>query len=47
MNPLENKLYFVGDENQIALTNILGQKKVEDIVKSFHTVDMSTPKFGI
>ncbi|WP_309642091.1 family 16 glycosylhydrolase [Flavobacterium sp.] len=48
-NPVENILYLqlANDQNQIILTDLLGQKQVEDIVKSNHTIDMSSFKSGI
>lgn len=48
-NPVENKLNLrlSDDTNYIVLTNILGQKLVEDNVKSSHAIDMSTFKSGI
>jgi hypothetical protein len=48
-NPVENKLNLrlSDDTNYIVLTNILGQKLVEDTVKSSHAIDMSTFKSGI
>lgn len=48
-NPVEDKLYLQlsGDQNQIILTNVLGQKLFEDNVKSNHTLDMSAFKSGI
>jgi beta-glucanase (GH16 family) len=48
-NPVENILYLqlLDDQNQIILTDILGRKLVEDVVKSSHTLDMSAFKSGI
>ncbi len=48
-NPVENTLYLhlLDDKNQIILTDILGRKLVEDIVKSSHNLDMSNFKSGI
>jgi beta-glucanase (GH16 family) len=48
-NPVEDKLYLelLDEENQIFLTDILGQKLFEDEVKSSHTLDMSALKTGI
>lgn len=48
-NPVENKLnlQLLDDTNHIVLTNILGQKLVEDTVKSSHSLDLSTFKSGI
>jgi beta-glucanase (GH16 family) len=48
-NPVENKLFLqlLDDQNQIIMTNVLGQKLVEDVVKSNHTLDMSTFKSGM
>jgi hypothetical protein len=48
-NPVENKLYLqlLDDQNQIILTDILGRKLIEEIVKSSHNIDMSAFKPGI
>lgn len=48
-NPVEYKLnlQLSDDTNHIVLTNILGQKLLEDTVKSSHSLDMSTFKSGI
>lgn len=48
-NPVENKLYLqlLDDQNQIILTDILGRKLVQDVVKSSHNLDMSAFKSGI
>lgn len=48
-NPVENILHLqlLDDQNQISLTNILGQKLMEDVVKSSHDLDMSNFKSGI
>jgi beta-glucanase (GH16 family) len=48
-NPVENslQLQMFDDQNQITLTDILGRKVLEDIVKSSHTIDMSPFKSGI
>ena len=48
-NPVENILYLelLDDQNQIILTDILGRKLVEDVVKSVHNLDMTAFKTGI
>ncbi|MBF2708034.1 family 16 glycosylhydrolase [Flavobacterium soyangense] len=48
-NPVENILYLqlLDEQNQIILTDILGQKIFEDVVKSSHNLDMSGLKSGI
>jgi beta-glucanase (GH16 family) len=48
-NPVENslQLQMFDEQNQITLTDILGRKVLEDIVKSSHTIDMSPFKSGI
>ena len=48
-NPVENILYLqlLDDQNQIILTDILGRKLLEDVVKSTHNLDMSNFKSGI
>ncbi len=48
-NPVENKLYLqlLDDQNQIILTDILGRKLVQEVVKSSHNLDMSVFKSGI
>jgi hypothetical protein len=48
-NPVENslQLQLIDDQNQITLTDILGRKILEDVVKSSHTIDMSPFKSGI
>jgi beta-glucanase (GH16 family) len=48
-NPVENslQLQLIDDKNQITLTDILGRKVLEDVVKSSHTIDMSSFKSGI
>ncbi len=48
-NPVEDKLYLqlLDDQNQIILTDILGRKLVQDVVKSSHNLDMSAFKSGI
>ena len=48
-NPVENKLYLqlLDDQNQISLTDILGRKILEDVVKPNHNLDMSAFKSGI
>jgi Secretion system C-terminal sorting domain len=40
-------LQMFDEQNQITLTDILGRKVLEDIVKSSHTIDMSPFKSGI
>jgi len=48
-NPVENtlSLQLLDDQNQIILTDVLGQKLVDDVVKSSHNIDMSAFKSGI
>ena len=48
-NPVENKLnlQLLDEQNQIVLTDILGRKLFEDVVKSNHNIDMSAFKSGI
>lgn len=48
-NPVENilHLHLLDEQNQITLTNILGQKLLEDVVKSSHNLDLSNFKSGI
>jgi beta-glucanase (GH16 family) len=48
-NPVENILHLqlVDDQNKIVLTNILGQKLVEEAVPSVHDLDMSGFKPGL
>lgn len=48
-NPVENILHLelLDNQNQITLTNILGQKLMEAVVKSSHNLDMSNFKSGI
>ena len=48
-NPVENslQLQLFDDQNQITLTDVLGRKVLEDVVKSTHTIDMSAFKSGI
>lgn len=48
-NPTGNKLYLqlLDNENQIILTDILGQKLADEVVKSSHDLDMSAFKPGI
>ena len=48
-NPVENKLYLqlLDDQNKITMTNMVGQKLVDETVKSSHTLDMSTFESGI
>jgi beta-glucanase (GH16 family) len=48
-NPVENilSMQLLDDQNQIILTDILGRKLVEEVVKSSHNLDMSAFKSGI
>jgi len=48
-NPVENslQLQLLDNQNQITLTDILGRKLIENVVKSVHTIDMSPFKSGI
>jgi len=48
-NPVENslQLQLVDDQNQITLTDILGRKILEDVVKPDHKIEMSSFKSGI
>jgi beta-glucanase (GH16 family) len=48
-NPVENslQLQLIDEQNNITLTDILGRKILEDVVKSNHTIDMSSFKSGI
>ena len=48
-NPVENslQLQLLDDQNQITLTDILGRKVIEEVVKSNHAIDMSGFKSGI
>ncbi len=48
-NPVENslQLQLIDDQNQITLTDILGRKILEDVVKSTHTIDMNSFKSGV
>jgi len=48
-NPVENslQLQLVDDQNQITLTDILGRKIIEDVVKPDHKIEMSSFKSGI
>jgi beta-glucanase (GH16 family) len=48
-NPVGNKLYLqlLDEQNHIILTNVLGQKLVEDMVKPSHILDMSDFRPGI
>lgn len=48
-NPVGEILYLqlLDDQNQIILTNISGQKLLEDVVKSSHNLDMSFYKSGL
>lgn len=48
-NPVEGILYLelLDDQNQIILTNILGQILIEDVVKASHNLDLSFYKSGL
>lgn len=48
-NPVENILHLqlLDDQNQIILTDIMGRKQVEDVVKSSHNLDMSAYLSGV
>lgn len=48
-NPVEDILHLqlLEDQNQIILTNILGQKLIEDVVKSSYDLDISFYKSGL
>jgi endo-1,3(4)-beta-glucanase len=48
-NPVKNKFYMqlLDDKNKIMVTDMLGRKIVEDVVKSSHTLDMSSYKTGV
>lgn len=48
-NPVEDKLHLqlLDEENKIVLTNVLGQKLVEETVKSAHTLNLNGLKAGI
>lgn len=48
-NPVENmlELQLEDDVNQITLTDILGRKVLEEVVKSVHKIDMSSFNSGI
>ena len=48
-NPVQDILHLqlLEDQNQIILTNILGQKLIEDVVNSSHDLDMSFYKSGL
>lgn len=48
-NPVENslQLQLLDDQNQITLTDILGRKILEEVVKSSHVIDMSNFKSGV
>jgi len=48
-NPVKNKfnMQLLDEENHIILTDMLGRKILEDVVKSSHALNMSTFKSGI
>jgi beta-glucanase (GH16 family) len=48
-NPVENTLHLklVDHQNDIVLTNLLGQKQLEATVEENHDIDMSTFKSGV
>jgi hypothetical protein len=48
-NPVKNVLHLqlLDEKNSIILTDMLGRKILEDMVKSSHILDMSTYKTGI
>lgn len=48
-NPVENILYLqlLDDQNQIILSDVLGRKLIEEVVKTSHNIDMSNFKSGI
>jgi beta-glucanase (GH16 family) len=48
-NPVENslQLQLIDEQNHITLTDILGRKILEDVVKSNHIIDMGSFKSGI
>ena len=48
-NPAEDfvQLQLLDDQNQITLTDILGRKIIEEMVRSSHKIDMSAFKSGI
>lgn len=48
-NPVKNKFYMqlLDDKNKIMVTDILGRKIVEEVVKASNTVDMSAYKTGV
>jgi beta-glucanase (GH16 family) len=48
-NPVEKilNLQLLDDQNQIILSDVLGRKLVEEVVKSSHNIDMSSFKSGI
>jgi len=48
-NPVDNTLYLqlLEEENRIVLTDLLGRQILDEVVKSFHTLDMSTLKSGV
>ena len=48
-NPVKNVFYLqlLDEQNQIVLTDMLGRKILEEVVKSSHTLDMSAYKTGV
>ncbi len=48
-NPVKNKFYMqlMDDKNKIMVTDILGRKIVEEVVKASNTLDMSAYKTGV
>lgn len=48
-NPVKNKFYMqlLDDKNKIIVTDMLGRKIVEDVVKASNTLDMSAYKAGV
>ena len=48
-NPVKNKFYMqlLDEKNKIMVTDILGRKIVEEVVKSSNTLDMSAYKTGV
>ena len=47
-NPVQNifHLQLLDEQNQIILTDMLGRKVLEDVVKASHNIDMSIFKAG-
>jgi hypothetical protein len=48
-NPVKNVFYLqlLDEENRIVLTDMLGRKILEEVVKASHTLDMSAFKTGV